>query len=83
MFEEHSAELIALLALVGPALLLLGVWLGSIRASTRSAHHRIDQIEDKLTSEFKQMREALTHSLERAWMNCPLAREGHVQSGEP
>jgi hypothetical protein len=73
---------------IASALVVLGVFLGSIRSSTRSAHLRLDftekshqtyREEDKraLALEFKLLRE----TIKSAWKECPLARDGEPHHG--
>jgi len=66
-----------ILVAIASALVVLGVFLGSLRSSTRSAHHRLDKLEGKLTDEFRELRRTLKESIESAYLHCPLAREQH------
>ena len=77
-----AGVLIAFLALVGPALVYLGMKLGTLQQSSEGAHKRIDRLEKMLTDEFRQMREALNASIRDAWRNCPLAHKGE-HGGDP
>jgi len=70
-----DATTIALFALIGPALVMLGIWLGTLRASTRAAHKRLDDLETLLREEFRNFRLDLRESIEKAWTNCPLAHK--------
>ena len=73
---EHIAELtalIAIFALIGPALLYLGMRLGRHSEAIRRQDGRMDKLEETLSRQFKQLHEELTRSLEKAWLNCPLA----------
>lgn len=77
---ENPTTIIAIAA----GLLALGIWLGSLRTSNRSAHARIDKLESLLASELRQFRhelredrKELAHAVGEAWKNCPLARSEH------
>jgi len=61
----------------GVTLLYLGIRLGMVIASTRSAHHRIDKLEIDLSRNFENFATRLENAIEKAWMNCPLAHKDH------
>ena len=42
----------------GTGLLYLGIWLGRLSASVRSAHHRIDELHETLVRELRSWRVA-------------------------
>jgi hypothetical protein len=67
-----------LFAAVGAAigLVYLGIRLGVVISSARSAHHRIDTLETLLQVEFAAMRTDLKDAIKNAWRNCPLAHDG-------
>lgn len=65
--------MIALFGLVSPALVYLGIRLGTLQQSTDGAHKRIDRLEQLLTTEFRALRAELRTSIEESWRNCPLA----------
>jgi hypothetical protein len=74
---------IAILAVVGPALVILGIRLGENRASTRAAHHRLDSIElrhdrleELLAEKFDDMKQSLNGAIREAYRWCPLAQKG-------
>jgi hypothetical protein len=62
---EHAKEITILLALLNITL-AGGILIGRLWGSTKSAHHRIDSLETKLTT-------ALEKTLSQAWRFCPLA----------
>lgn len=72
--HETWSLVVALFALIGPALVLAGWWIGRVAEKTTSAHVRIDRLERVLTDEFHEVRKALKESLDNAWRNCPLTR---------
>lgn len=69
--------IVALFALIGPALVILGLLLGRLIEKSNSAHLRIDRLEVTLAEEFKEMKFTLRDSIEQSWKNCPLARDTH------
>jgi hypothetical protein len=80
---------VAILALVGPGLVFLGVRLGENRASTRSAHHRLDSMEDRharlellLAEKFDDMKKSLNGAIREAYRWCPLAQKERSHDGE-
>ena len=76
-------------AVLGPALVALGIWLGSLRASVRSAHLRLNSLEENLKREVHGLRGdiqdlagTLKESIRESWMHCPLAQKEHHKGGE-
>jgi hypothetical protein len=67
------ALLVAVLSLLGPALLYAGITIGTLRSTAKNAHKRIDRLETLLTHQFEQLRGDLKESIATAWRNCPLA----------
>ena len=77
--------LVAVLSVLAPALVYLGISLGTQRTSSSAAHNRIDntnvrvdKLEILLREEFQELRLTMKESLESAWRNCPLATANHV-----
>lgn len=72
------AALCGVAALIGPALVILGFRMGTLNASTRSAHHRIsedrdrvDRLEERLTSKLDELKDALERAIRESWRFCP------------
>ncbi len=74
---------LGLMALIGPGLLYLGIKIGTLTGSTRSAHHRIDRHEEMFDQRIKTLTDALSKAIEagvnNAWRNCPLANSKHEE----
>ena len=75
-FLTMAGLLVAVMALLGPALVYLGMQLGSLRQQTTAAHKRIDRLEETLTREFELLRTTLDQSIRDGWKHCPLATKG-------
>jgi len=74
---------IALLALVGPALVWIGIRLGALQAATSAAHHRIDETdarfekhEERMDDRFEKLTQTLSQAIKNGWRHCPLATAG-------
>lgn len=65
--------IVALFALIGPALVVAGLVIGRMQEKSASAHKRIDKLEATITIEFAELRAAL----DKAWRACPLAHGEH------
>lgn len=79
---ENASDWQWLIALIGPGLLVGGIVVGRLMEKTSAAHKRIDRLETTLKEEFQSMKEALTTSIETAYLHCPLAKEGrHERTG--
>jgi len=74
---------VATLALVGPALVYLGLKLGTLTNSSEGAHKRIDRLELMLTEEFRLLRGSIATMIGDAWKNCPLAHDGRGPTEKP
>jgi len=60
------------IGLICPGLVALGIWLGSLRSSTRSAHFRLDGINgaiNGLRGDFKEHAAAVTTRLDAIVMS--------------
>ena len=62
---EHAKEITIVLALLNLAV-LGGYFLGKVRATADSAHHRINDLEDRICK-------SLENTLRESWRFCPLA----------
>jgi len=61
-------------ALIGPAIFLTGVFVGTIRGSVRGAHRRIDKLDNMLATGFEGLRDSLGEAIREGWRHCPLAQ---------
>ena len=63
------------ISLVGLVLacIAFAFWLGTLRSSVSSAHHKIDQLEQTLERALK----AIDESVKEGWRQCPLAMQAH------
>jgi len=83
---------IALVALIGPALLYAGITIGRINEKTQNtkdwlkavdaeAKSRDRDLERRLTNEFKTLGDRLEEAVKNGWMHCPLAQKEHDKGG--
>jgi hypothetical protein len=63
--------IIAVFALLGPALVLAGLVIGRMQEKNTSAHKRIDKLELNIDRRFDQLHAAI----QRAWRACPLVHD--------
>lgn len=80
--EQTVGILLGILALIGPGLVYLGVSIGTLRSSTRSAHHRLDKLESTLVEEIRLLRGEIRESIQEAWRNCPVAVDHASRKGD-
>jgi hypothetical protein len=73
MFIAVAGVVIGLFGLLGPALIYLGVCLGTLRQSSLGAHKRIDRLEEILNDLPTAIREEMRDVIQQGWKNCPLA----------
>lgn len=73
---EGPELIVAILALVGPALVWLGLTVGRLSERTTTSHKRIDKLEERLSTEFEKLADRLDLSIRNGWRHCPLAQKG-------
>jgi len=71
--QEYAGLVATILALINVSL-IGGIFLGRLSASCKAAHHRLDDLEEKLCSR-------LENTLREAWRFCPLAGKGPHDGG--